>query len=407
MGMLLAAMAGAGDAGVKSMDQEIEQLGRKELLDQQSQAQLQNAQALEKYKIDLADQVRKRDAQDLTAATDAEMNRRLVEKVQAARGNTLTADSEPGSVEDGGQTYTSKFVGDAEAIRKSLADIKDPAERSRVERLLADQVSRNRARVGTVDADSITPEERTKYALDNKERALALHSAALSTGQLTAKDALMLDNREGALATQLQLGQMRGEYQTAIVKAQLEVASAKNQAEYAVALGKLEALTAKAQSGEDRGMGNLYMRAAEQKGEQIKTLMKRLESPISQAERDAILKEVAGLSGEVNGLIGRAIGAPATGGPGAGGTAPPPLSGFEKSGAGDGAKPRSVKPAAASKPTAGREISSTIDQENFLDDVKRLSETELYAKYKDRVAGLRPEQKAIVEKIRSRISSYD
>jgi len=407
MGMLLAAMAGAGDAGVQSMNQEIDQLNRADLLKQQAAQQLASAKDLEQFKIDLADQVRKRDAQELSTATDAEMNRRLVEKVQAARGNTLTSDSEPGSVEDGGKTFTSKFVGDAEAIRKTIADIKDPAERARVAKLLDDQVSRNRSRVGTVDADSITPEERIKYALDDKERALALHSAALSTGQLSAKDALVLNNREGALATQLQLGQMRGEYQTAIAAARMEAYNAKTQAQYEAAMAKVEALVTKAQSGEDRGMGNLYMRAAEQKGEQIKTLTQRLAGPVSQAERDAIAKEIADLNTEVNGLISRAIGAPATGGPGAGGTAPPPLSGFEKSGAGNGAKPQSVKPAAASKPTAGREISSTIDQENFLDDVKRLSETELYAKYKDRVAGLRPEQKAIIDKIRARVNSYD
>ena len=406
MGMLLAAMAGAGDAGVQSMNQEIDQLNRADLLKQQAAQQLASAKDLEQFKIDLADQVRKRDAQELSTATDAEMNRRLVEKVQAARGNTLTSDSEPGSVEDGGKTFTSKFVGDAEAIRKTLADVKDPVERARIERLLDDQVSRNRARVGTVDADSITPEERIKYALDDKERALALHSAALSTGQLSAKDALVLNNREGALATQLQLGQMRGEYQTAIAAARMEAYNAKTQAQYEAAMAKVEALVTKAQSGEDRGMGNLYMRAAEQKGEQIKTLTQRLAGPVSQAERDAILKEIAGLNTEVNGLISRAIGGVPTGGDG-GKAPPPPLGSFEKPGAAEGAKPPPAKPAATAKPAPGREISSTIDQENFSDDAKRLSEADLYSKYKDRVAGLSPEQKAIIDKIRARVNSYD
>lgn len=406
MGLLLAAMAGAGDAGVQSMNQEIEQIGRKELLEQQSQAQLQNAQALEKYKIELADQVRRRDAEELTTATNAEINRRLIEKVQAARGNTLTADSEPGSVEAGGQTYTSKFVGDAESIRKSLADIKDPAERSRVERLLADQVSRNRSRVGTVAADSITPEERARYALDDKELSLALHSAALSTGQLTSKDALVLNNREGALATQLQLGQMRGEYQTAIAAARMEAYNAKTQAQYEAAMAKVEALVEKAQGGDTRGAGSLDLRAAESLTEQAKALSEQIKMmPDSNPEKAKIQTRITELNNQAQGLISRAIG----GIPGSGAAQPtlPPLSGFEKSGAGNGAKPQSVKPAAASKPAAGREISSTIDQENFPDDAKRLSDVELYAKYKDRYAGLRPEQKAIIDKIRARVNSYD
>ena len=75
MGMLLAAMAGAGDAGVKSMDQEIEQLGKTEMLNQQAALQLQSAQALEKYKIDLADQVRQRDVKELATAREAEETR--------------------------------------------------------------------------------------------------------------------------------------------------------------------------------------------------------------------------------------------------------------------------------------------------------------------------------------------
>lgn len=408
MGMLLAAMAGAGDAGVKSMDQEIDQLGRQDLLNQQSKLQLQSAQALEQYKLDLADQVRKRDAQDLTTATDAEMNRRLVEKVQAARVNTLTADSDPGSVEDGGKTFTSKFVGDAEAIRKTIADIKDPTERARVTKLLDDQVSRNRSRVGTVDFDSITPEERTKYALDDKERALALHSAALSTGQLSAKDALVLNSKEGALATQLALGQMRGEYQTAIASARLEAANARTQAQYEAAMAKVEALVAKAQGGDARSASGIDLRAAEGLTEQAKALSKQIEMMPDGPEKTKIQTQISMLNTQAQGLINRAIGGAPVGGAGAPApTALPPLGNFEKPGAAEGAKPPSAKPAAAAKPAAGREISSTIDQENFPDDAKRLSDVELYAKYKDRYAGLRPEQKAIIDKIRARVNSYD
>ena len=408
MGMLLAAMAGAGDAGVQSMNQEIDQLNRADLLKQQAAQQLASAKDLEQFKIDLADQVRKRDAQELSTATDAEMNRRLVEKVQTARGNTLTSDSEPGSVEDGGKTFTSKFVGDAEAIRKTIADIKDPAERARVAKLLDDQVSRNRSRVGTVDADSITPEERIKYALDDKERALALHSAALSTGQLSAKDALVLNNREGALATQLQLGQMRGEYQTAIASARLEAANARTQAQYEAAMAKVEALVAKAQGGDARGASGIDLRAAEGLTEQAKYLSKQIETMPDGPEKAKIQTQISTLSTQAQGLINRAIGGAPVGGAGAPvPTALPPLGSFEKPGAAEGAKPPPAKPAATAKPAAGREISSTIDQENFSDDAKRLSEADLYSKYKDRAAGLRPEQKAIIDKIRARVNSYD
>ena len=147
MGLLLSAMAGAGDAGVQSMNQEIEQLGRQDLLKQQTDAQLQSAQALEKYKFDLADQMRQRDADTLATARTAEEERILQGKVKAAR---------------------------------------DPA-------------------AGAFDPATITPEERIKHALDDKERVLALTNAGLSTGQLGVKDAATLAHRDSALEAQMTL----------------------------------------------------------------------------------------------------------------------------------------------------------------------------------------------------------
>lgn len=246
MGMLLAAMAGAGDAGVKSMDQEIEQLGRKDLLDQQAKLQLQSAQTLEQYKIELADQVRQRDARELTTATDAEFSRRLIEKVKAGRGGT------------------EEF---------------DPA--------------------------SITPEERVKYALDDKERAAGFRTAALSTGQLSAKDALTLDHREGQLAAQLQLGQARLEMQAAIGQA------------------RMEAIAARGANNTDIKAAEGFVNLAKEKAKEIELM------PDSDPRKAAISKEIKDLHTKALDIYNQAIGGQVPAGKGQAAPAPNPAS-FER-----------------------------------------------------------------------------
>lgn len=239
MGMLLAAMAGAGDAGVKSMDQEIEQLGRKEQLEQQAKLQLSTAQSLEQYKIDLADQVRKRDATELTTATDAEMDRRLVDKIRVGRGGA-----------------------------------------------------------GEFDPASVTPEDRVKYALDEKERAAGFRAAALSTGQLSAKDAMALDHKEGQLAAQLQLGQTRLELQAAIGQA------------------RLEAIGAKGANNTDVRVAEGYLNLAKDRAKEIELM------PDSNPQKAVLQKEITDLRTKALGLFNQAIGGPATAGASGGKPAP-------------------------------------------------------------------------------------
>ena len=190
MGMLLAAMAGAGDAGVQSMNQEIDQLGRQDLLNQQSKLQMQNAQDLEKYKADLADQVRRRDAEELTTAREAEETRLLHERIKTGRG----------------------------------------------------------ADAGEFDPATITPEERTKYALDDKYRALALRNAGLQTGQLSAKDVATLDNKDSALEAKLAVKVQEIEFKAAIGQARAEAIAARgaNNADVKSGQGLLDAAAAKA-----------------------------------------------------------------------------------------------------------------------------------------------------------------
>lgn len=253
MGMLLAAMAGAGDAGVKSMDQEIEQLGRKELLDQQSQAQLQNAQALEKYKIELADQVRRRDAEELTTARTAVETSMLHERIKAGRG----------------------------------------------------------ANAGEFDPATITPEELTQYALDDKARALALQTAGLQTGQLSAKDAAVLDHKEGQLAAQLQLGQQRLELQAALGQARME----------AVVNGRANNTDVRVAEG--------YLNAAMDLAKQIETM------PDSNPQKQAIQLRIKDLQTKALDLFGRAVGGQPAPSASGGKPVPNPMA-FDRSAKADG-----------------------------------------------------------------------
>ena len=253
MGLLLAAMAGAGDAGVQSMNQEIEQIGRKELLEQQSQAQLQNSQALEKYKIELADQVRQRDAEDLNAARAAEETRMLNERIAKGRG----------------------------------------------------------ANAGEFDPASITPEERARYALEDKDRALALRNAGLQTGQLSAKDAAVLDNKDGALEAHLAVKMQEIEFKAAIGQA------------------RAEAIAAKGANGTEVRVGEGYLNAARDLAKQIEMM------PDSNPQKQAIQLQIKDLQTKALDLFGRAVGGQPAPSASGGKQVPNPMA-FDRSAKADG-----------------------------------------------------------------------
>lgn len=277
MGLLLAAMAGAGDAGVQSMNQEIEQQNRVDLQKQQSQQALSNAQALEKYKNDVAEEARKARADAIGSEQASMMDQGVLARAAAARAKTLDGSEaqDPGD----GQTYSTFHtdnVVDPGVLNKiaalpsakqrvdalqqagvapgtlewSLVGIKDPTERQQALQGYAAQVARKKDAVSGLTMDDLTESEKQKFAPNAAQKQDAYTQAAIKLGYIDPKD--VMNNTSKTELAQMKVDQL-------LQNAQMRLEAANNRTEMMQTVAQIKA----ASGGADRVIGHLMFTSAE------------------------------------------------------------------------------------------------------------------------------------------------
>lgn len=243
MGLILSALAAAGDAGVQSMNQEIEQQNKLEALRTQSALQLQNEQQLLQAKNDIAESARKQRVADINTGMQPLLEQGIINRASAARADNLDG----GTPEADGRTH--KFTGSAAAWMAQAQAMPDSSPDKaaiikQIQQQFADQKSKV---VGSIKSMSdLTDEEKTKFAPTADQKREAFLQSAMDQGYIEPDKVLSAHTKEGTLAAQMALGQAKLDAQTSIQQARLEAYNAKTQAQYDAAMARVEAATARA-----------------------------------------------------------------------------------------------------------------------------------------------------------------
>lgn len=189
MGIILSALAAAGDEGIKSIDQQQKIDAASALQDRQAALTLNNEKAMLQAKMDVADSVRQAQATRIDAATQPIVQQGIIAKAQAARANDLPA-YDPAS--DTAGPGAGSFHGDARQALAAIQSLPEGPDKQAALTQLQQNVASNKADVGTLTSDDLTDAERTQFAPSAAELQKARMLAAIQTGDISPKDAATL-----------------------------------------------------------------------------------------------------------------------------------------------------------------------------------------------------------------------
>jgi len=200
MGIILSALAGAGDAGVQSMNQNIDQMNKLDLMQQQSALQLQNETQLAQAKADIADQVRQRQAANIQSGMQPILDQGVINKAIAARSNQLSgvyaSDAGPSN---GG------FHGNASQILSDISAMPDGPDKTAALAQLKTQVAQNASAINASGPtmDDLTDDEKAKFAPSMEDKTNAYLQSAMQLGYMDPKDVASLRNSDLRRETQM------------------------------------------------------------------------------------------------------------------------------------------------------------------------------------------------------------
>lgn len=233
MGIILSALAAAGDEGIKAIDQQQKIDAASALQDRQAALTLQNETALLNAKQQIAQSTRQSMADSIGDTQQSLLDQALSGKAALARAMQLPAydPSSPGATDP---NAPASFHGDAREALAAVQSLPDGPDKTAAMAQLQQQVATQKAQVGTLTPADLTPEERARFAPTAQDTEAAYIAAAKKLGYISPDKALDSDNKSALvdakfaqLDQKMSQSQLLHEAYTARTQAQFEAAMAK------------------------------------------------------------------------------------------------------------------------------------------------------------------------------------